>query len=185
MKPYQKIKQQRTYRKILAVVSLSALICVSSVYFAFWYETKDAQAQVMFPKVEKPEVMKLYTAEQAKQRIIEIANERNFKWTLYLVKLATCESRFNQFENQPNYNPKQNKCIKSVDRGFLTVPVVYTELSEQDEQELNLRLNKNVGEFDFEMLANIDIEMLKLVGFASKELDKIANNLILWGNQRG
>lgn len=120
-KPYQKIKQQRAYRKVLAVVSLSALICVSSVYFAFWYETKDAQAQVMFPKVEKPEVMKLYTAEQAKQRIIEIANERNFKWTLYLVKLATCESRFNQFENQPNYNPKQNKCIKSVDRGFFQI----------------------------------------------------------------
>ena len=52
MKPYQKIKQQRAYRKVLAVVSLSALICVSSVYFAFWYETKDAQAQANWVRPE-------------------------------------------------------------------------------------------------------------------------------------
>ena len=47
------------------------------------------------------------------------------------------------------------------------------ELTEYEEQELNLRLNKNLGQWDFDLLANFDEEMLKDVGFASEELDKI------------
>mgnify|MGYP001249722372 FL=1 len=46
-------------------------------------------------------------------------------------------------------------------------------LTEHEEKELNLRLNKNLGQFDFDLLANFDEDMLKDVGFASEELDKI------------
>jgi hypothetical protein len=46
-------------------------------------------------------------------------------------------------------------------------------LTLQEEQELNIRLNKNNAEWDFDALANFDEEMLKDIGFDSKELDKI------------
>lgn len=59
--------------------------------------------------------------------------------------------------------------------GFQTVPVVYVDLDEKRERELNLRLNKNLGEWDWNMLANFDKEELLNVGFRSEELDKIFN----------
>ncbi len=56
--------------------------------------------------------------------------------------------------------------------GFVEVPVYYVNLDEKSEQELNLRLNRNVGQWDWEMLANFEKEMLLEVGFESQELDK-------------
>lgn len=47
------------------------------------------------------------------------------------------------------------------------------ELTLDEERELNLRLNKNLGQWDIGALANFDEEMLKDVGFDSKELDRI------------
>ena len=47
------------------------------------------------------------------------------------------------------------------------------ELNEIEERELNLRLNRNLGQFDLDALANFDEELLKVVGFSSEELDKI------------
>ena len=46
-------------------------------------------------------------------------------------------------------------------------------LTDEEEKELNLRLNKNLGAWDFDLLANFDEDFLKDVGFDSKELDKI------------
>ena len=64
------------------------------------------------------------------------------------------------------------KVVKEL--GFTEVPVVYVDISdEQKERELNLRLNKNSGEFDFDLLANFGEDLLKEVGFVSEELDKI------------
>ena len=59
--------------------------------------------------------------------------------------------------------------------GIDTVPVVYIELDEGQEKELNLRLNKNTGEWDLELLASFDPELLKLVGWSDEELDGIFN----------
>ena len=56
--------------------------------------------------------------------------------------------------------------------GFEAVPVVYVNLDEKSERELNLRLNRNLGEWDWDMLANFDAEELLNVGFSSQELDK-------------
>jgi DNA modification methylase len=60
-------------------------------------------------------------------------------------------------------------------RGVLEVDVRVPDrqLSEAEEKELNLRLNKNLGEWDLELLASFDADMLKDVGFNSEELDKI------------
>jgi len=55
------------------------------------------------------------------------------------------------------------------------LPVVYVSIDDiKREKELNVRLNKNVGEWDWEKLANeFDVDFLKDVGFTDKELQAI------------
>ena len=53
------------------------------------------------------------------------------------------------------------------------VRVPNRELSLEEERELNLRLNRNLGEFSYDMLADFDVEKLKIIGFDDDELDKI------------
>jgi len=60
------------------------------------------------------------------------------------------------------------------DLGIKQVPVVYVNIPDiEREKELNLRLNKDLGEWDFDLLANFDEDLLKSVGFESEELDKV------------
>lgn len=60
------------------------------------------------------------------------------------------------------------------DLGFKEVPVVYVNIPDEiRECELNLRLNKAVGEWDLELLAEFDESLLADVGFTSEELDTI------------
>ena len=55
--------------------------------------------------------------------------------------------------------------------GIVDIPCVEVNLPIDKERELNLRLNKNVGEWDFEELANnFDLELLRDVGFTPLEL---------------
>jgi DNA modification methylase len=56
--------------------------------------------------------------------------------------------------------------------GMKTVPVVYVNIPDiAKEKELNLRLNR-VGEWDFELLAKFDADMLEHVGFSDSEIDE-------------
>lgn len=58
--------------------------------------------------------------------------------------------------------------------GFTEVPVVYVSIPDlEKEKELNLRLNKNTGSFDFKLLAEFDQAFLNDIGFTSEELDSI------------
>lgn len=58
--------------------------------------------------------------------------------------------------------------------GYKEVPVVYVNIPDvEKEKELNLRLNANLGEWDFDLLKAFDIDMLKDVGFDMKALDEI------------
>jgi DNA modification methylase len=58
--------------------------------------------------------------------------------------------------------------------GYQTIPVVYVDIPDLErEKELNLRLNKNTGEFDWNLLAKFDESFLADVGFSSGELDSI------------
>lgn len=60
------------------------------------------------------------------------------------------------------------------DLGIKEVPVVYLDIpDEAKERELNLRLNKNQGDWDYDLLANFDESLLEDVGFNSEELDDI------------
>ena len=58
--------------------------------------------------------------------------------------------------------------------GLKEVPVVYVNIPDlEKEKELNIRLNKNTGEFDWNLLANFDEAFLADVGFSSEELDEV------------
>ena len=62
--------------------------------------------------------------------------------------------------------------IKSL--GIKTVPVVYINIPNiEKEKELNIRLNKNTGEFDWDLLSKLDETFLSNVGFSSEDLDDI------------
>ncbi len=58
--------------------------------------------------------------------------------------------------------------------GFKEVPVVYIHIPDlKREKELCLRLNKNTGDWDINLLANFDESFLAQVGFTSEEIDEI------------
>lgn len=60
------------------------------------------------------------------------------------------------------------------DLGYDEVPVVYVDIPDiEKEKELNIRLNKNLGEWDFELLAKFDESLLSQVGFTSEEIDAV------------
>lgn len=58
--------------------------------------------------------------------------------------------------------------------GIKTVPVVYVDIPKvEKEKELNIRLNKNTGDWDLDLLAEFDESFLNDVGFTSEDLDEI------------
>lgn len=58
--------------------------------------------------------------------------------------------------------------------GMVTVPIIYVTITDlEKEKELNIRLNKNTGDFDWNILAEFDESFLSGVGFSSEELDNI------------
>ncbi len=85
-----------------------------------------------------------------------------------------------------NNNPKRNGIIigghqryrAAKELGYKTVPVVYINLDEAREKELNLRLNRNTGEFDLELLKAFDIDLLLDVGFDDTDLADIWDNAL-------
>jgi len=74
--------------------------------------------------------------------------------------------------------------------GIKQVPIVYITINDiKKEQELNLRLNKNLGEWDYDLLANFDEDLLKNVGFSDREIssivfDDVENFFVDEGNLR-
>lgn len=58
--------------------------------------------------------------------------------------------------------------------GIKTVPVIYITIFDiEREKELNIRLSRNQGEFDFDLLKNFDEKLLSGIGFSTTELDDI------------
>lgn len=58
--------------------------------------------------------------------------------------------------------------------GHKTIPVVYVSIPDiEREKELNLRLHKNTGEFDFDLLRKLDLDLLLDIGFDKDALNDI------------
>ena len=62
------------------------------------------------------------------------------------------------------------------------VRVPNRQLTIEEEKRLNLRLNKNVGEWDFDKLGEFDIETLLDVGFGDEELSNIWDDVEMMGD---
>lgn len=66
------------------------------------------------------------------------------------------------------------RCEMLRELGYKEVPVVFINIPDiEKEKELNIRLNKNTGAFDFELLATFNEDFLRNVGFSTEELDEI------------
>lgn len=63
------------------------------------------------------------------------------------------------------------------DLEITNVPVVYITITDpKKEKDLNLRLNKATGDWDFDLLKNFDESFLVDIGFSSEDLDRIFEN---------
>jgi DNA modification methylase len=67
------------------------------------------------------------------------------------------------------------RLVAAKELGIKEVPVVYVNIPDiKREKELNVRLNRNTGEFDFEKLAaEFNESFLADIGFTSEEIDRI------------
>lgn len=60
------------------------------------------------------------------------------------------------------------------DLGITNIPVVYVSIPDIEvEKDLNLRLNRATGDWDWELLKSFDMKLLTDVGFTSEELDRL------------
>jgi len=114
--------------------------------------------------------------------IASVYNPR--KWSADAIEqLKTSIQRFgvvdailvNSAENRKNFVIGGHFRLKVLkDLGYTEVPVIYLNIpDEAKERELNIRLNKNLGEWDYELLAKFDESILKDIGFSSEDLDKV------------
>ncbi|MCD8484755.1 ParB N-terminal domain-containing protein [Candidatus Woesebacteria bacterium] len=63
--------------------------------------------------------------------------------------------------------------------GMEQVPVLFVSIADVErEKELNLRLNRNTGQWDFELLKQFDIEMLLDVGFNDSDLSAVWDDVL-------
>jgi DNA modification methylase len=66
------------------------------------------------------------------------------------------------------------RLVAAKELGIKEVPVVSVNIPDiKKEKELNVRLNRNTGEFDFKKLLDFGEDFLADVGFSSEELDEI------------
>ncbi|MFA6458260.1 MAG: DNA modification methylase [Patescibacteria group bacterium] len=86
-----------------------------------------------------------------------------------------------------NSCPKRNgqiigghmRSVAARELGYKKIPVVWVRIDDPDkEMELNLRLNRNTGEFNFEMLKEFDPSFLLEIGFDDKDLSETWDDLL-------
>lgn len=100
-----------------------------------------------------------------------------------LAQLKESISRFQMIDPViVNSAPKRNSIVigghmrlrAAKELGHKTVPVVYVNIpSLEKEKELNLRLNRNTGEWDFSKLKAFDLKLLLDIGFDNSDLTNI------------
>lgn len=78
------------------------------------------------------------------------------------------------------YGPRQNIVIGGNmrlavlrDLEYDDVPIVYVSLDEAKERDLNVRLNRTGGDWDYDLLKEFDESLLADIGFESEEIDAI------------
>ena len=101
-----------------------------------------------------------------------MATEKDIKdLTASINKFELCDPIIINKNNHVIGGHLRLKILKDKKVSKVDVRVPSRLLTKIEEQELNLRLNKNLGQWDFDFLANFDIEFLKSVGFEDFELN--------------
>jgi len=117
-------------------------------------------------KIEKIKISELNPAEYNPRRM---TNKQYEDLKNSLEKFGLVDPIIVNNDNTVIGGHQRLKIIKEL--GATEVPTVRLNLSKEDEKELNIRLNKNTGEFDLDILANnFDMEELKDWGFKEIEL---------------
>ncbi len=115
---------------------------------------------------------------------LKSANYNPRKWDAEAIKgLSESISRFglvdpiivNSAPNRKNIVIGGHFRLKvAKDLGYKKMPVAYVNIPDiNKEKELNLRLNKNLGAWDFDLLAKFDEAFLDDIGFSSEDLDEV------------
>ena len=69
--------------------------------------------------------------------------------------------------------------------GYMTVPAVYVDIPDVErEKELNLRLNRNTGEWDLDLLKEFDTSFLMEIGFDDTDLSTIWDDALATDDDR-
>jgi len=68
------------------------------------------------------------------------------------------------------------KVLKKQGVSTVEVRVPDRQLTPEEEKELNLRLNRNIGEWDYDVLASFDKNFLVDVGFDDKDIRKLLDD---------
>jgi DNA modification methylase len=66
----------------------------------------------------------------------------------------------------------------AVKLGYKKLPVIYVDLDKRREVELNLRFNRDVGQWNLEMLKNFEMDLLLEVGFDNDDLSNIWDDVL-------
>jgi hypothetical protein len=89
-----------------------------------------------------------------------------------IAKFGLCEPIVIQPNGSIIGGHQRAKILKSLGHTTVNVYVPTEALSPEEANELNIRLNKNTGEWDYDVLANmVDPDELMDFGFTPKELD--------------
>ena len=126
-------------------------------------------------KIEKIEIDKLQPAEY-NPRQITTKQYKDLKESIE--KFSLCDPIIINKDMTVIGGHQRLKVCKELK--YNKVDCVILDLTKEEERELNIRLNKSGGEWDFDLLSNFEIEELKDWGFKEIELglniDKIDNN---------
>ena len=122
-------------------------------------------------KIERININKLKPAEYNPRQI----SKRDFNiLTDSLLKFGCVDPIIINSDNTIIGGHQRVKAFKTLaEQGKLediTIPCVVLNLTKEQEKELNIRLNQNGGEWDFDLLSNFEIEELKDWGFKEIEL---------------
>ena len=109
----------------------------------------------------------------AKYNPRKLTDDKNKQLELSINRFSLCDPIVINRNNRVIGGHQRLKILKQKNVFEVDVRVPSRELTLDEEKELNLRLNKNLGEWDFDLLKGFGEDLLADVGFDSAEMDKI------------
>ena len=109
----------------------------------------------------------------------KITKEQEEQLTASLEKFNIAEIPAIDIDNKIIAGHQRLAILKKLGRGEeeIDIRIPNRKLTKEEFEEYNLRSNKNMGEWDLDILKNFENDFLKEVGFDSQELDKIFNDI--------